>query len=177
MKIERERRDTRLQEKKNAFRNKREASTMELDSNNQIMAPIPQSKHRKSFLIDDFDAKLDHFSVMKQDLYSTQQGGVEDIALSLRNLSMTSARYREGQFVLELNDQHMNIEKGLNLHDEKEDIRNFYNLGDELGQGAYGCVKISQRNCRQNNFQYDGQELKFAVKQILIPEIEDYSQG
>jgi hypothetical protein len=31
---------------------------------------------------------------------------------------------------------------------EKNEIKNFFKLGDELGQGAYGCVKISQRNCQ-----------------------------
>ena len=31
------------------------------------------------------------------------------------------------------------------------DFQQFYNLGTELGQGTYGVVKISKRNCEATN--------------------------
>ena len=43
----------------------------------------------------------------------------------------------------------------LHLYNYKnEDIKQFYHLGKELGQGAYGLVKISTRNCHALNKNY-----------------------
>lgn len=45
----------------------------------------------------------------------------------------------------------LQIDQGLQLEDNNIDIKQFYNLGMELGQGTYGVVKISQRNCQATN--------------------------
>lgn len=42
----------------------------------------------------------------------------------------------------------LDIDHCLYIHQEGLNIKQFYNLGDELGQGTYGVVKRSQRNCQ-----------------------------
>ena len=72
----------------------------------------------------------------------------------------------------------------LHLQETKgEDIKHFYILGKELGQGSYGVVKISQRNCQASNqlilqqlynqetFFEGERQLSYAIKQQLIPEL------
>ena len=67
------------------------------------------------------------------------------------------------------------------LHLGGGDIKHFYHLGNELGQGSYGIVKVSQRNCAATNQMYLQQQsrsknaisqLSYAIKQVLIPEID-----
>lgn len=82
----------------------------------------------------------------------------------------------------------LEIDEGLILHENKLDFKQFYNLGTELGQGTYGVVKISKRNCEATNqlqimsmFGVDEpdkinneKQLSYAIKQILIPEIDTH---
>lgn len=66
----------------------------------------------------------------------------------------------------------MDTDYGLQLSDNNLDIKQFYNLGCELGQGTYGIVKVSERNCLASNMliMKNGTEtrqdtqFKFAIK-------------
>ena len=79
----------------------------------------------------------------------------------------------------------------LHLRENKgEDIKQFYHLGKELGEGTYGLVKISTRNCHalnqhyiqknvlmnqesQNELDIAERQLSYAIKQQLIPEFKN----
>ena len=67
----------------------------------------------------------------------------------------------------------LNIKDALFL---RGDIKQYYHLGNELGQGSYGIVKVSQRNCSATNQMYlsknNRDQMSYAIKQVLIPELD-----